>query len=602
MRRSSVWAARVVVVLFFLAAASRLQAETKIPDASAPPAALVKAALESELDGPSELRHTLLEQALKRDPNFAPARWQSGFVRWDGGWLHVDEVPKRVVDDKSLAEYRKRRDGMVDTADNHRALAKWCRKNKLVDEERIHWAKVLEFESGDAEALAALGLQVYNGRMLTRQQIEQEKKLAGERLRATQHWQPQIVKWRNAIERGSQKDRDAALEKLRTLSDPGAIAPLEAIFAVNGDSKHAVELNLLLIDTVSRMPFPEATQVLLRRAIVPDPLEIRTAAANQLKKRPMQAYVPHLIALFSTDAALAEDVQIETTHYFYPGFLAGHDLFHVAEVRLQGESTDRQMFFITQNVSFLQPGKLPYLAGLGVRLLDHNLQVAAQAADAQKSLAKIQISRIQSVLAQAAGFQNADSLHDVIQEWDRYTGSYSPPSMGIYNPGAQTPEFHFYYRQMSCFPAGTSVWTLAGAIPIEKIAVGDHVLSQDCQTGELTYKSVQAVTLRPPISLLKLNIGSESIRVTPGHLFWVNGQGWQMAKQLKVGAPLHALDGAVMVDSIEEDRPLEAYNLVVSDFNSYFVGDHRLLVHDNLPLRATPELVPGLAADVSVGK
>ena len=60
MRSSSACAARVVVVLFFLAIASRSHAETKIPDAGAPPAALVKAALESELDGPSELRHTLL--------------------------------------------------------------------------------------------------------------------------------------------------------------------------------------------------------------------------------------------------------------------------------------------------------------------------------------------------------------------------------------------------------------------------------------------------------------------------------------------------------------------------------------------------------------
>ena len=34
--------------------------------------------------GPSEVRGELLRQALVLDPNYAPARWQSGFVRWDG--------------------------------------------------------------------------------------------------------------------------------------------------------------------------------------------------------------------------------------------------------------------------------------------------------------------------------------------------------------------------------------------------------------------------------------------------------------------------------------------------------------------------------------
>ncbi len=154
------------LVGFFLT--ERLGAEVKLPPASATPAELVKAALQTELDGPSTLRATLLSDALERDPNFAPARWQSGFVRLDGDWVKIDDVPQRATDDKRLTAYRKQRDEMVDTADNHRALARWCHKNQLLDEERVHWAKVMEFERGDAEALAALGLQLYDGRWLTR--------------------------------------------------------------------------------------------------------------------------------------------------------------------------------------------------------------------------------------------------------------------------------------------------------------------------------------------------------------------------------------------------------------------------------------------------
>jgi hypothetical protein len=581
-----------VVVLFFffvLAAADRLQAETKIPDAGAPPAALVKAALESELDGPSEIRHTLLERALARDPNFAPARWQSGFVRFDGGWLHVDDVPKRFADDKSLAAYRKQRDGMVDTADNHRALAKWCRKNKLVDEERIHWAKVLEFESGDAEALAALGLQLYDGRLLTRQQIEQEKQRAGERLRATQHWQPQIVKWRNWIERGSQKDRDAALEKLRTLSDPGAIAPLEATFAVNGDSKHATELNLLLIDTVTRMPHPEATQVLLRRAIIPDSLEIRTAACDQLKKRPMHAYLPQLIA------ALPGKLKTQFHVYVLPGGM----VLHEHEVFIEGQKADMSFTY----ESAVNPADALVAMVVTPRAVNKDLRVAAAIETHAQSIQQrtdFLRNRLNFVLERTTGFASANDPQLWEKQYNDYNGWYTPPeAKPIYNQSSSITEAYFVppiiIPTHSCFPAGTPIFTIRGQLPIEEIKMGDRVLAQDLNTGELAYKPVQTTTLRPATPLMQLTLGSQSILATPGHPFWVVGGGWRTAKHLKPGDLLHSMNGAVVIENFEEARPTEVYNLVVSEFHNYFVGESRVLVHDNSPLQEVSGL-SGLAS------
>ena len=37
----------------------------------------------------------------------------------------------------------------------------------------------------------------------------------------------------------------------------------------------------------------------------------------------------------------------------------------------------------------------------------------------------------------------------------------------------------------SCLAAGTPIWTDAGPVSVEKIKVGDRVLSQDADTGEL---------------------------------------------------------------------------------------------------------------------
>ena len=48
----------------------------------------------------------------------------------------------------------------------------------------------------------------------------------------------------------------------------------------------------------------------------------------------------------------------------------------------------------------------------------------------------------------------------------------------------------------SCLAAGTPIWTDAGPVAVEKIKVGDQVLSQNPETGELAYKPVMHTTVR----------------------------------------------------------------------------------------------------------
>ena len=149
-------------------------------------------------------------------------------------------------------------------------------------------------------------------------------------------------------------------------------------------------------------------------------------------------------------------------------------------------------------------------------------------------------------------------------------------------------------RPMSCFLAGTPVRTEMGTVPIESIRPGDRVLAQDQDTGELTYKVVLTTTLRPPAKMLRIQAGGESIATTLGHPFWVSGHGWRMAKQLKAGDLLHGLGGAAPIESIADAGEDQAHNLVVDDFNTYFVGQAGLLVHDNEFRKPTRAIVPGL--------
>ena len=131
-------------------------------------------------------------------------------------------------------------------------------------------------------------------------------------------------------------------------------------------------------------------------------------------------------------------------------------------------------------------------------------------------------------------------------------------------------------------------------MPIETIRVGDVVLSQDIESGELAYKPVLRTTIRPMERLVKIRVGNESFETSGGHLFWVSGEGWVKSRKLESGMVLHTAGGPSRVSQVEEGPTAVTYNLVVADFNTYFVGEQKLLSHDNTVRRATSAVVPGL--------
>lgn len=78
-----------------------LAAEAKLPAKPNDAQALVTQALQAELDGRMAEREDLLQQAIKLDPNFAPARWQLGQVRVDGNWIGAADAASRPSPDFS---------------------------------------------------------------------------------------------------------------------------------------------------------------------------------------------------------------------------------------------------------------------------------------------------------------------------------------------------------------------------------------------------------------------------------------------------------------------------------------------------------------------
>jgi hypothetical protein len=248
-------------------------------------------------------------------------------------------------------------------------------------------------------------------------------------------------------------------------------------------------------------------------------------------------------------------------------------------------------------------------------------QSRADAARQQFSQALLQATELE-MLFQSANIQadaNNAKLFEVLEQttgqnvprqpaqwwswWQDYNEyNWPKPTQYLCDYGQNYyPIYHFQFQALngghSCFIAGTLVRGELGLVPIETIHSGDRVLAQDQNTGELTYKLVLRTTLRPPAKMLCVHAGGEEITTTLGHPFWVDGRGWKMAKELNEGDLLHSLRGAVRIEQIEPAGEQKAYNLVVDGFNTYFVGQQGLLVHDNEFRKPTRAIVPGLNAD-----
>ena len=123
-----------------------------------------------------------------------------------------------------------------------------------------------------------------------------------------------------------------------------------------------------------------------------------------------------------------------------------------------------------------------------------------------------------------------------------------------------------------------------------QLEIGDLVLAQNVDTGELAYKPID----RPhgaPAEPDRARSPSTAKRSRPrsGHPFWVAGIGWRMAKELADGAISSRSERPVRrSDALSRADDAEAYNLVVADFSTYFVGTSGVLVHDNTPRRRAP--------------
>lgn len=557
---------------------------------------LVKQALQAEVADDAAERERLLAEALKVDPSYAPAHWQVGEVRHNNKWMKFEDVPKVMQNDRLLKAYHERRDALVDTADNHRNLARWCEKRRLPDQARVHWAHVLTFEPQNAEALAQAGTEQAGGTNAARRdQREEAKRRQAEYTKNLQAWQPKLREWRDAFKKGGLDAANRTVDEISKIQDPSSAPAL--IAAIGQRDFQEPRLREALYQGLGNLRAPEVTQYFLSLAMYGDG-ETREIGIAQLKKRPMYVYVPQLLA------SVPPDLKTKFNIYLLPG----GGVLHEHEVTVKTADAD----YSYKLDNFTQPADLDAAQRTTPQALAREVN-RAQVIENEVKRVEVQSqelrSRIRDVLAKTTGLEIGENAMDWQKQYENHMAMYTPATERNYytqvfsnreapftapvstETGVQlSPEV----VSCECFVAGTPVITDLGPKAIETIKPGDRVLAQDIQSGELKYQPILQTTVRPPSPIVEIRCaGSEPISAAAGHPFWVVGKGWQIARFLKPGDRLRTTRGSVTVDSAEGKPAVEAYNLVVDGLHTYFVGDGQMLVHDNAPLSEQRQSVPG---------
>ncbi len=270
-------------------------------------AALVQAGLRAEAAGNDAERDDAIDRALAAAPDFAPARWQKGQVRFEGKWVPFEQAQQLAAQNPRFAEYRKLRAELGGTLQGQAALAHWCARHKLSDEEQIHWRTVLSLDPENLEAIKHLGLVKCEGMWVKPAQRMIFKKNGRQLKDARDHWMPICERLQHKLDHGSEKEREESSQQLRAIDDPAAIRSMMNVLSIAGRlkglDKPSPATNLLFVEVLGNMPQQESTNALIREVMQSPQEEVVMAAADELKPRSLQSYVPILLSRLEVAAA-----------------------------------------------------------------------------------------------------------------------------------------------------------------------------------------------------------------------------------------------------------------------------------------------------------
>jgi hypothetical protein len=364
---------------------------------------------------------------------------------------------------------------------------------------------------------------------------------------------------------------------------------------------------------LGRIDGPGASQTLAALAVWGETPEVRRAAGETLRSRDPREFIVGLINLVQ-EPLKYQALAVGAMGHGSPGFVA-----------VEGsDAVLRTVFTIDESRTALTPRQLVNQLRGGRtyerRVAAQNARLASLAASvAQTSGVLNELTARSTAVLRAVTGQDAGTDPSAWMAWwadqqgyvyEGPAGASQPAGPGGPNPPGQvTPPYvrrpplpqpkpvFTSWVHLSCFAAGTPVHGIDGPLPIEKVRVGDRLLTQDTGTGLLSYQPVVAVYHNPPSATLRIDLGGDRIIATGIHRFWSADRGWIMARELKPGDRIRTVGGLSTVRVVKDDVGQRVYNLEVARGGSFFVGRCGALVHDNSLVRPVDQPFD-VAADV----
>jgi RHS repeat-associated protein len=156
-----------------------------------------------------------------------------------------------------------------------------------------------------------------------------------------------------------------------------------------------------------------------------------------------------------------------------------------------------------------------------------------------------------------------------------------------------------------CFTAETMVETTDGLKPIEKIEIGDKVLSYNEETKQNEYQVILDTFKRFADDIYSIKIQGEkrALEVTSEHPFYIkvhqarsdlsseDDEGeWEEVRDLEVGDEIRLASGSwAKILDIKFKGKGQVFNFSVAGNHNYYVGNSRLLTHNtNCPCKWAP--------------
>ena len=593
----------VAALIVVTSVATILQADEKKPadkNTDAKIQSLVDQAKYHEIYGRNDLRDALLEKAAKLSSiKVASVQSMRGKVNVGTDWKTPEEIAKICLANKAHMQYVAARDKTADTFAGQMRLAQLCQSQGLTAKRNVHLQRALWHNPNSAEVRQLLGHREINGRWVTPAQIQAEATHFYITSRRFEAWAPKIQEIHKGLSEKAAKRREKALEELKSIDDVSCVNALELILA-----NHSGEVANEVVGKLSQFKETEASLALMRIALNSPWQATRQAAAKALSKRDKYDYVPTLIAQLSSP--IVSRVQS------IPG-ARGQILYrHVYLQKTLDKDIVRQYDTVYQRISSGRTAGRDSLRQT-MRDMQRTIPVNERAKAAQNVSIAINNKRITDLLGAAVGINLGNNVESWWKWWNDYNEVYTSERPVDYNRYERTVQVldRDLFRSggttgvvsgirtgggsCECLVAGTLIWTERGPLPVEKIKVGDQVLSQNIETGHLEYKMVLRPTIRPETATVKIMLNDETIQASGGHPFWVAGRGWVKARDLRSGMALMCVKGSKLISKVKPAGKHKLFNLVVDGNANYFVGESRVLSHDNTIQSPTRRLVPGMS-------